>query len=429
MFSPIWRSTRRQTVGYLLQACKSLFYFGLAVLIVPRNNYTLPLLDYPLWWVVCSYDYVTYTGDVSYMKTYYPNLLLVLDTFYPNITNPDTGLVEKGRGETNGYGDYAFTPRYGPVTYYNALYVQALRQAADLAEQLSKKDDAARWRARGDRVAHAIATLNFDSSVGAFYDGTCGSSFCNAHAQDGNSLAILNNITNSTIAQTILSYYSKAAARPYGNAFYDTDAVSAGYSNRVYAFISYFEIAARFKSGLANSALEELRRLYGFMSRRDPGVTFWEGIGDNGSLYEGGYTSMAHGWATGVVPLLSNYILGVTPTSPGFRTWRIRPAVGDLKWARGAVPTSSGEVIKVQWEVGSCGMFKLMVKAPRLSNGVVSVPVGEGKAGVYVNGEVVWDGSGVAKYGAMFEDGYVSIAVTGGKSVIEVGYNEPETGL
>ena len=36
-----------------------------------------------------------------------------------------------GMNGTSGYGDYAFLPRSGEVTYYNVLYVKALRDAAD----------------------------------------------------------------------------------------------------------------------------------------------------------------------------------------------------------------------------------------------------------------------------------------------------------
>ena len=67
--------------------------------------------------------------------------------------------------------------------------------------------------------------------------------------------------------------------------FYDAggEEVGEGYSSRVYAFISYFEMAARFETGLADSALAQIRATYGHMAAQDPGVTMWEGIGAGGS--------------------------------------------------------------------------------------------------------------------------------------------------
>ena len=44
--------------------------------------------DHPLWWVTPSWDYICYTGDIQYAKTYYRNLLAVLNTWYPSVTGP-----------------------------------------------------------------------------------------------------------------------------------------------------------------------------------------------------------------------------------------------------------------------------------------------------------------------------------------------------
>ncbi|PVH79245.1 glycoside hydrolase family 78 protein [Cadophora sp. DSE1049] len=363
------------------------------------NNYTLPLYDYPLWWVACSYDLFMYTGDVDYITKYYPNLLKVLDTFYPSTTDPSTGLLDKRLGVTEGYGDYAFLPRNGPVTYYNALYVIALDNAASMARYLGLENDASRWSARARNISVAMDSL-FDTSAGAFYDGACGNVPCQTHAQDGNSLSIVSGVVNSTQAKSILSYLSINHARPYGNSFYDNDVIGP-FSQRVYAFISYFEIEARFKTGLADSALEEIRRLYGWMSTHDPGITTWEGIGPNGEPYEDGFTSMAHGWGTGVVPALTNYILGVMPSGPGFSTWSVKPIPGDVKWAKGRVPTPKGP-INVGWTRDSTGFF-LSVTGPVGTKGVVSIPVD--------NGTVSYDSMTVD---GRMDNGYMSMAVEGG---------------
>jgi len=365
-----------------------------------------------------------YTGDVDYVQTYYQNFQLVLDRFYPSITSNDTQLLTKGLGISGGYGDYAFLPRTGPVTYYNVLYVLALDNAASIATYLGHNDDAARWIARSKIVQTAVNNDLFDSSVGAFYDGACGDVPCNTHAQDGNSLSIVSGTANGTRAQSILSYMSSAMARPYGNAFYDNDVVSAGFSQRVYPFMSYFELEARFISGSAASALEEIRRLYGWMTNNDPGITFWEGIGDNGSPYEGPYTSMAHPWATGIVPVLTNYVLGVMPTGPGFSAWSIKPMPGDVQWAKGVVPTPNGP-ITVNWNSNQAlGLFWLSATAPSGSNGTISVPVANLSLPVYVDSNLAYDGKGVISYAAEFseDERYVSVRVDGGSHTVTVGF-------
>lgn len=413
------------------------------------NNYTLRLFDYPLWWVVCSSDLVLYTGDTDYLATYYPNLVRVLDTYYPNATNA-AGLVQKGLGNSSGYGDYAFLPRTGVITYYNALYVHALTRAAHLAEVQGKTGDAARWRARAAGVGSALLAANWDGSVGAFYDGgpcrTNGTGVCNVHAQDGNGLAILSGATSlaspnndSTLVDTsILDFLTTALARPYGNAFYDRSTLSpeSQFDQRVYAFISYFELAARFqvasrlsssssslRDEVAASAYDQLRRLYGHMASHDPFSTFWEGIGPNGTYYQDGYTSLAHGWSTGVVPLMQNYVLGVKPTGVGFSTFEVRPVVsgGVLGWAKGVVGTPRGGQVGVSWSLdataggGGGRGLSLTVETPadEGTSGTVYVPAGEGVSQVTMDGAVVWTRGedGVAYPN---EGGYVVVAVEAG---------------
>lgn len=56
-------------------------------------------------------------------------------------------------------------------------------------------------------------------------------------------------------------------------------------------------------------------------------------------MYEGGYTSAARGWSTGVAEL-TNELFGASPATPGFDTWTRTP--GSVRWARGQLPTPHG---------------------------------------------------------------------------------------
>lgn len=209
---------------------------------------------------------------------------------------------------------------------------------------------------------------------------------------------MLAGVTDATVSMGILDYWTKSAARPYGNAFYDNNALGGGFEDRVYAFVSYFELSARFTTpGADTSAFEELRRLYGWMASHDPLITMWEGIGPNGSAYEGAFTSMAHGWSTGAVPLMTNYVLGVKPVEPGFAKWQISPVTtdGGLLWARGAVPTPHGE-IEVEWLKNSSSHCRqapyltLKFKAPKGTSGIVCLPENELKGRVLkIDGQLV----------------------------------------
>ncbi|KAI9739455.1 MAG: hypothetical protein M1818_005143 [Claussenomyces sp. TS43310] len=375
-------------------------------------NYTLPLFDYPLWWVVCSRDLYLFTGDEDYAAKYYPNLVRVLDLFYPNNTDASTGLLAR----ISDYGDYGFLPRSEIVTYINALYIYALRNAASIATFLGGHDgDAKRWALRAQALSVKLNLLLWDSSVGAYLD-TLSPNI--SHAQDGNSLAILSGAASPDYATAALNYLDKTTALEYGNAFYDNDLVGDGFSQRVYAFISYFEIRARFETGMPESALQEIRRLYGWMSSHDPTVTFWEGIGPGGGLYEDSFTSAAHGWSTGVVSLLTNSVLGVEPISPGFRNWSVKPMPGDVSWAKGQVPTPLGS-ISVDWSLEGSA-FTLDVVAPPSSQGVVAVPVSNSSQVILVDGQVLRAGRATGVSTARYANGYVTFPISGGQHSIMV---------
>jgi hypothetical protein len=367
-----------------------------------------------------------YTGDTGFFDTYYQTMVNTLDNFYPSVTNPATQLITKGFGVSGTYGDYAFLPRTGAVTYFNALYVLALNNAASIATYLGHASDASRWTARAQNVSSAINALLFDPTAGAFYDGSCGSSPCATHAQDGNSLAILSGVANSTRAHSILSYMGTSMSLPYGHAFYDNDLLGPSFSQRVYAFTSYFEISARFHAHLSLSALTELRLLHSWMSSHDPGITLWEAIGPSGLPYEGPFTSLAHAWSTGIVPLCSTYILGLVPTEPGFLSFLLSPQPADLAWARGRVPTPNGS-ISVSWNrTAELDLFYLWFEAPPNSRGEVAVPVKNGSADVYVDGRIAWRGGEQLGFDAIYRDegeGYVSLQIEGGTHTVTVGFS------
>ncbi len=65
-------------------------------------------------------------------------------------------------------------------------------------------------------------------------------------------------------------------------------------------------------------------------------------------MWHGG--DLSHGWCSTPLVQMSARVLGVTPTSPGFRTMAIRPSPCGLTWAKGIVPTPHGDV-SVSWKL------------------------------------------------------------------------------
>ncbi|MCX7619420.1 MAG: family 78 glycoside hydrolase catalytic domain, partial [Acidimicrobiales bacterium] len=54
--------------------------------------------------------------------------------------------------------------------------------------------------------------------------------------------------------------------------------------------------------------------------------------------------SHCHGWSATPTRDLLSYTVGISPATPGFGRARVAPALGDLEWVRGAVPTPHGMI-------------------------------------------------------------------------------------
>ena len=83
------------------------------------------------------------------------------------------------------------------------------------------------------------------------------------------------------------------------------------------------------------AGVELIRREWGYMLNDPLGTasTFPEALRADGCVCST-YTSLSHGWATGPTAALTEYVLGLPPTSPGGATWSFVPHPGDLKFAR-----------------------------------------------------------------------------------------------
>ena len=86
-------------------------------------------------------------------------------------------------------------------------------------------------------------------------------------------------------------------------------------------------------------------------------TTLWEGWQQN--FYE----TSNHGWSGGPLALLSQYVAGITPLEPGFKTFAVKPSPGDLKRINTVVPTRYGLISIKMTSDSSAVRFELQVPA------------------------------------------------------------------
>ena len=102
-------------------------------------------------------------------------------------------------------------------------------------------------------------------------------------------------------------------------------------------YMEKYVLEALFYMGEAQRAIERMRRRYAHMIGDYPDCT---------TLFEywalGGGGSANHAWTGGPLTLLSQWVCGIRPTAPGFRTFEVCPQMGPLTQASATVDTRYG---------------------------------------------------------------------------------------
>jgi hypothetical protein len=120
----------------------------------------------------------------------------------------------------------------------------------------------------------------------------------------------------------------------------------------------YADLDAAARVGEVQWGLDYLRRHWG--RALEAGMTaFWETfdpawLGDDphgvsmvageSATYGGYRTAHCHGSSASPATWLHTAVLGVVPDKAGFAAIQFAPALGDLEWARGTVPTPHGPI-------------------------------------------------------------------------------------
>lgn len=365
---------------------------------------------YSMYFPISLAEYYLYTGDTAFVASEYQTMKNEL-AYNATTVDPATGLsIASGRDWDFYDGSKGGTPAQGgAVSATNMLYYRALVGGSWISSQLAAQNpgspsaamwrtDAAKWSQRAAALKSAINSHLFNTGLGVYQLSTSNNGTVPATAvpQDANAEAIDFGVAPAADVHGILTYLKNNLWGTYGPQPYSAN---AGYSTVISPFVTGYELDARFASGNTAGALQLTNLMWAQMvNRKGPFYTgtLWEKLGQNGQITDSN-ASLAHGWATAPVSAFSSYLLGVQPTSPGYKTWTIAPQTGNLAWAQGRVPTPAGAIVS-RWRVVH-HTFKLTMVAPEGTEGSVTVPL-MGRSGIIAeNGHVVW-AHGAARNGA-----------------------------
>lgn len=254
----------------------------------------------------------------------------------------------------------------------NSILYYTLNQGIALGGALNDSTVRSNWQNAAERIKTAANALLWSEEAGMYIDNET----TTLTPQDGNSWAVVANLTSSTSQISSISEKLSGRWTQYG-------APAPEAADAISPFISGFELQAHFLASNASAALELMRLQWGFMldDPRMTNSTFIEGYSTTGELHYAPYKndariSHAHGWATGPTSSLTFYVAGIQLLTAGGATWRIAPSLGDLKHVDAGFSTSLGFFSATT--TVSDGRVDLEFETPEGTSGEVRVPITRG---------------------------------------------------
>jgi len=317
--------------------------------VTPLPGWMNGISSYSLWWVIIHHDWYRYHGDVELLESQRWYLLELLSLLAEKVDS--TGL------ETLDGMRFLDWPSYGDEQAVHAglqsLLTIGLRDGARLCTVLGERSQRDKCSAVREKCTDAVKRLESRTPDPG-------------RSKQAAALMVLAGLGDPHhLNQSIL------AADPL-----------KGISN----FFGYYVLQARARAENVQGCLDTIRAHWGGMLSRGA-TTFWEdfnvdwleGSGRIDELtpegqkdlhadfgahcYKGLRHSLCHGWAAGPTAWLSEHVLGLSPRSTTSGTLRIRPHLGDLEWASGAIPTPAG-LIRVHHVRGIGGVVKSEIDVP-----------------------------------------------------------------
>ncbi|KAF8586716.1 glycoside hydrolase family 78 protein [Ramaria rubella] len=348
--------------------------------------------------IIGVHNYWLYSGDETWVQGLWAN--------YTKAVGYLAGRVDSsGLLDVLGTRDWARLGQGGHNAEANALYYKVLTTATDIANALNQTALAAVWAQNATALKTRYNEVLWDAEAGLYRDNET----TTLHPQDANSFAVLYNLTlNAEQAQNVSEGLTKN--------WNELGPIAPELPDTISPFITGFELQAHFTAGNDETALDLLKRTWGYMLTTNQSVesTLLEGFTANGSIWYRGadgynfdpaYTSHSHGWSSGATSALTYYVLGLTVTTPQGKTWSVAPHPSGLQSAEGGFETALGW-FGVKWSVEE-GEMRVDVDVPGETGGVVVMPAAFG-ARVSVDGRDV----------EVEEGAGVSVSVSGGQHVV-----------
>jgi alpha-L-rhamnosidase len=305
--------------------------------VYPNGDGRRDIPDFTAMFPDWVWRYYLESGDTGTLALAYPAMRAIAGYLLRH-RDPGTGLVTDLAGGSGAYAgglvDWPPTMRYGhdmataARTTVNVLAAGALLRTADAAAALGRPgDEAAGLREAAGSLATAIDE-RLRREDGVYVDGLDRDSRPSRHAsQIANAYALAFGVAPPDGRRAVADHI-------------------AGLGMRMGPMTAHRLLDALAGEGRVADVVRLLcdERGPGWANVLARGGTFtWE----SWDAPETG-NSLSHGWGATVVVTIQRALLGVSVTSPGAASVRVRPPFAGLDWAEGTVPTERGPVA-VRW--------------------------------------------------------------------------------
>jgi alpha-L-rhamnosidase len=272
---------------------------------------------FSLVYVAMVHDYYMHRGDPVFVRSYLAGIRGILDWYGRYVDR--TGMLgpmpywnfvdwaERWRGGVPAGADA------GHSATISLLLAYALDRAAVLEHDVGVPGVADAYRARANALREATRRQSWDPARKLFRDAPDSA----AYSQQTNVLAILADAVPAAEQRALME-----------RLLADSTLIPSSY------YFSFYLLEALQKVGLGDRYIEQLAPWHSMLA-----------LGLTSAPEKPEPTrSDSHAWAAHPNYGLLATVLGVRPSSPGFRTVRIAPALGPLQYARGRVPHPRGDI-------------------------------------------------------------------------------------
>ena len=297
----------------------------------PVTAHVNTIMDYTFYWFKSVLDYYQYTGDADFVREMWPRMVTLMD-YVLSRTNSE-GMAE-GQPDDWIFVDWVDFPMHkrGILCFEQILFCKALETMALCAKLLGiNKSD---YRIKAEELRNKVRQAFWSYEQKAYYHALEDGVLNKQITKFPNMFAIIYGYAYEEQRQEIMK---SVMLNP------DIDPITTPY-------MRFYELEALCIDGLHTQVLQEMRDYWGGMLR-EGATSFWEKYvpSEQGTQHLAMYgrpygKSLCHAWGASPVYLLGKYYLGVKPTKPGYEEYEVRPALGDLEWMKGDVPTPHGMI-------------------------------------------------------------------------------------